>query len=201
MCNQAKSCVPISCTCWLKEYLYLNNKVETAIRKLKLTLPMLCNSVKTKAKTCLLLSILHVVWHDSAVRQTVIQSSSFFLSVLWSLTLPFSSAWKTGVMNFLTISPAAYEHFTKIQFQENILLCYNLPASYGTSPGSFTGTENREARIQNLRFGSVWLQMEVHVLHSCRKFSGLHSHVRIPAICASPISFQCLPYCLQAVPC
>lgn len=76
----------------------------------------------------------------------------------------------------------------RIQFQENILLWYNLPASRGTSPGSFTGTESKEARIQNLRFGSIWLQMGVHVLHSCRKCSDLRSHVQIPAVCASPIS-------------
>lgn len=89
----------------------------------------------------------------------------------------------------LDLSGSSYERFTKIPIQENFLLWYNLAASRGTLPGSFTGADSREVRIRNLGFGSIRLEVEVHVLLSCRKQSGCsHSLVWVPAICSSPFA-------------
>lgn len=116
----------------------------------------------------------------------------FFLPLLlcssWPVCLNFALK---AVTIFLVVSLAVLMSTSQIPVQENFLLWYNLAESHGTLPGSFTGTDSREVRIRNLRFGSIWIQVEVHVhvLLSCRKHSsGSRSRVSVPAICSSPFA-------------
>lgn len=128
-------------------------------------------------------------WLGGAITQRAVWNSSFFL-VVCLLGFTFRLCSEDRVMNFLMVSPAVLMSTSqKIPVQENFLLWYDLTASHGTLPESFTGTDSREARTGNLGFGSIRLQMEVCVLHSCRKHSGcLHSLVQVPAICSSPFA-------------
>lgn len=82
-------------------------------------------ALETTAKLWLLLSILRTVWHDGAVMQTAIQSSSFFLFIIWLLALQLNAV-EDRVMNLLMISTAVYMsssqkfHFRKMSCSDKI---------------------------------------------------------------------------------